>query len=234
MKPLNAVNASGTQESKAAEHPDEHPDEQPDAAPKPIPLGESAPVESLGELSPTLEHMLNNIRDDEPFSTETESLEVRTLTKYQHDLDLYTAMLSSEDVTRWPKMAQLKNMYARFCNLHVNNAQSRVGQDVYKALISNNVYEIRRQFHTLVIHVRATLAGLVNDSPAQRGHSMISDRQRQALKNWRWVPEQNGYDSFDNMSAHDANVILGALIDAKKQKKQNHEVVTIIDDSAAA
>ena len=97
--------------------------------------------------------------------------------------------------------------------------------------MSNNVNDIRRQFQTLVIHVRATIAGLVNDSPAQRGHSMISDRQRQALKNWRWVPQQNGYESFDNMSAHDANVILSALIDAKKHKKQNHEVV-IIDEAA--
>lgn len=185
---------------------------------------------NVAALPPDVRQMLEMIDDNKTISKETESIEVKELTRFIDDLELCRTRLCSDDETRWPPMGELKLLMGRFFMLRPSNAQSKVGQDFFKALQSTNIQDIRYNLKTVSDYAKATRTGLLTDSPQKRGHSMISDRQRQALKNWRWIPQENGFESFDVMTAQEGHTVLSALIAAKEKQRAN---LIVIEDSAA-
>lgn len=184
----------------------------------------------VAALPPDVRQMLEMIDEKKTISKETESIEVKELTRFIDDLELCRTRLCSDTEDRWPPMGELKSLLGRFFMLRLSNAQSKVGQDFFKALQSTNIQDIRYHLKTVSDYAKATRTGLLTDSPQKRGHSMISDRQRQALKNWRWIPQENGFESFDVMTAQEGHTVLSALIAAKEKQRAN---LIVIEDSAA-
>lgn len=161
--------------------------------------------------------MLDGIEESGEITKESESVEVKDLNRFCDDIDVARTRLCSEDETRWPTLKELKTFFGRFVALREGNAQSKVGHDFYRALQTKSLTEIRHQLKAASDYARAMKMGLTTDSPQRRGHTKISDRQRQALKNWRWKPEENGYESFDVMTKEEAHTVLSALIAAKNR-----------------
>ena len=188
----------------------------------------SPPVEvDRAALSPDALEMLDGIEDAGEITKESESVEVKELNRFCDDIDLARTRLCSEDETRWPELKELKTFFARFAALREGNAHSQVGHDLYRALQTKSLTELRYALKAASDYTRAMKMGLTTDSPQRRGHTKISDRQRQALKNWRWKPEENGYESFDAMTKQEASTILSALIAAKHKPM----MVVEIDDA---
>jgi hypothetical protein len=186
----------------------------------------------LTALPPDVMHMLESVEEDGVITRSTEPREVLVLTQFCEDIDRAWTRLCSDDETQWPTMKELVHFFGRFCTLQSSNAQSKVGMDFAKALQSKNLHDLRFQLKAARDYASATRTGLTTDSPQRRGHSRISDRQRQALKNWRWVPEENNYESFDVMTKEEAHTVLSALIAAKHKPSEQAEINDVVTISA--
>lgn len=163
--------------------------------------------------------LLNGIDLKNSVQKDVEKPEAQKLLAVAQHIDALCGLFS-DDSTMWPSNEHVAMVLFDFAEINPNNIQHHLVRDVTDAMREGCVEDLLSALKLLGVHVRATRAGLLSDSPRKRTNAKITERQINALRKWNYDARSDGFESIEAMTVAEAGVALDALIAQSQARKK--------------